>query len=110
MYKLRNLVIFVLLAGLVLEITNTIAYAGSRKRRGTSGANELLIPVGSAATALGGANQALVYGVDAIYWNPAGIARSSANSEMMFSRHKGALRAGMSKNRTAALAALALLA
>ena len=88
MNKFKNLVIFVLLAGLVLEITNTTAIAGSRKRRGTSGANELLIPVGSVATALGGANQALVYGADAIYWNPAGIARSPANSEMMFSRHR----------------------
>jgi hypothetical protein len=59
-------------------------FAGNDGRRGTAGATELLIPVGSRGTALSGSINALVSGVEALHWNPAGIARS-APTEAMFS-------------------------
>jgi len=61
------------------------AIAGNINRTGTAGAQELLIPVGARGVALGGSNVAFVSGVDAIYWNPAGLARSTFNSEAQFS-------------------------
>ncbi len=61
------------------------AIAGNINRTGTAGAQELLIPVGARGIALGGSNVAFVTGVDAIYWNPAGLARSSFGTEAQFS-------------------------
>jgi len=52
---------------------------------GTSAAEELLIPVGARDIALGGASVAVTSGINAIYWNPAGLSRSSHASEAMFS-------------------------
>jgi len=50
------------------------ASAGSDERVGTSGAQELLIPVGARGSALGPASSADVAGIEAAYWNPAGLA------------------------------------
>ena len=50
------------------------AWAGSDERKGTSGATELLIPVGPRSSAMGGASSSDVTGIEAIYWNPAGLA------------------------------------
>lgn len=66
--KIAILMIVILLLGL------TSAWAGNDRRRGTAGATELLIPVGSRGTAMGGAVVSNTYGVEAIYWNPAGLA------------------------------------
>ncbi len=52
----------------------TAAFAGDEERSGSTGATELRIPVGARANAVGGAVVADVAGVDALYWNPAGIA------------------------------------
>ncbi len=62
--------------------------AGTGKRKGTAGATELLIPVGSVGTALGGAYTAGIGGVEAMYWNPAGIANSDKSAEAMVSHMK----------------------
>ncbi|MEW6411031.1 MAG: PorV/PorQ family protein [Candidatus Zixiibacteriota bacterium] len=43
-------------------------------RLGTAGAQELLIPVGSRGTAMGGAVLSTTSGIEAMYWNPAGLA------------------------------------
>jgi hypothetical protein len=51
-----------------------LAFAGSDERTGTSGANELRIPVGPRGTALGGTTVADASGPEALYWNPAGLA------------------------------------
>ena len=48
--------------------------AGTIRSQGTAGAAQLLIPVGVENIAMGGANAALVSGVDALYLNPAGTA------------------------------------
>ena len=55
------------------------------QRIGTNGASELLIPVGARYIAMGGAPIATVKGVDAIYWNPAGVARANYTADVMFS-------------------------
>jgi hypothetical protein len=60
--------------------------AGTGKRKGTAGATELLIPVGSVGTALSGNYTAGISGVEAMYWNPAGIANSGKSAEIMVSR------------------------
>jgi hypothetical protein len=55
------------------------------QRTGTSAAPELLIPVGGRDLALGGSSIAISQGVEAIHWNPAGLARMSHSTEGMFS-------------------------
>jgi hypothetical protein len=71
----------VLLCLLVLSLP---LWAGSGNKVGTAGAQELRIPVGSVATALAGANIATTSGVEALYWNPAGVA-ALPNTEALFS-------------------------
>ena len=73
---------FLALAVLLLCASET--QAGNERRVGTAGANELLLPVGSQGTALGGSMTAMVSGVEAIHWNPAGVSRATG-VEAMFS-------------------------
>ena len=61
-----------------------VATAGSEDRKGTSGAHELRMPVGPRGTALGGTIVGDVTGVEAIFWNPAGVA-GLEGTEAMFS-------------------------
>ena len=71
---------------LVIVFAANIMYGGPRNKVGTSAAPELLIPVGSIGTSLGGSNLSSVTGVDAIYWNVAGLSSINTNSaEVMFS-------------------------
>lgn len=70
------------LALMFLVSANGIA---QEQRIGTNAASELLIPVGARYIAMGGASVATVQGVDAIYWNPAGVARSGYKSDVVFS-------------------------
>ncbi len=63
------------------------AYAGSEERKGTGGAHELKIPVGPRGTALGGATVSDVEGVEAIFWNPAGLG-ALQSTEALFSHTK----------------------
>jgi len=77
----------VLLLSLVLSVTvlaASIARAGSDGRKGTSGAPELQIPVGPRGTALGGAVASDVSGIEAMFWNPAGLG-STPGTEAVFS-------------------------
>ena len=64
----------------------TSLYAGNKSRIGTAGGQELLIPVGARGLALGGSALSNASGVDAIYWNPAGLARMPGGAEAMFSQ------------------------
>jgi hypothetical protein len=59
--------------------------AGRGDKAGTAAAPELLIPWGARGIALGGAPIALVSGIEAIYWNPAGLARLRAGAGVTFS-------------------------
>src|SRR6266542_4586036 len=50
------------------------ARAGSDERKGTGGALELRLPVGPRGSALGPPVVADASGIDALFWNPAGLA------------------------------------
>jgi len=60
------------------------AFAGDVSRKGTNGAEQLLVPVGARSIATGGAFVSDVKGVEAIYYNPAGL-DLAGRSEAMFS-------------------------
>lgn len=74
---------FIILLVVLLVLGLTSAYAGNETRTGTAGAQELLIPVGSRGTAMGGAVLSTVTGVESMFWNPAGLA-SLDGFEVMF--------------------------
>jgi hypothetical protein len=63
----------------------SVADAANGSRIGTAGAQELLIPVGARGIAIGGSSMVFSTGVDAIYWNPAGLGRMSSSVEGMMS-------------------------
>lgn len=69
---------------LAIVIIATQVLMASAPRVGTSCASELRIPMGARSVALNGANLASVSGSEAIYWNPAGVARLD-NVEAVFS-------------------------
>ncbi|HLT24516.1 MAG TPA: hypothetical protein VK004_05275, partial [Ignavibacteria bacterium] len=60
---------------IMVILTGATAFAGPRTKFGTMAAPELLIPVGSVGTSLQGSNLASVTGIDAMYWNPAGLSQ-----------------------------------
>jgi len=68
---------------LLLVIAASLASAGDTKRRGTAGAQEVLIPVGARSIATAGAFFPSMTGVEAIHYNPAGLS-ASPYSEAMF--------------------------
>jgi len=61
------------------------AFAGGGSRNGTGGAVELLIPVGAPGIALAGSNVATATGLDALFWNPAGVAHMTSSATATFS-------------------------
>ena len=77
--------IFALALFVLAVVVSTAAFAGGENRVGTNAAAELLIPVGARDIALGGSSIATTSGIDAIYWNPAGLARSKYSANAMFS-------------------------
>src|SRR3989304_4046779 len=54
-------------------------------RVGGVAAPELLIPAGARDLALGGSSLAVTKGVEAMYWNPAGLGRMPGSAEAMVS-------------------------
>lgn len=63
---------------------STIAFAGDDSRKGTTGAEQLLIPVGARSISTSGAFLSNVSGLESIYYNPAGL-DYSPQTEAMFS-------------------------
>jgi len=78
----------VLMALLLVVGLSFQAFAGNPDKKGTAGAMELLIPMGARGTALAGSDIATVKGIDAMYWNPAGLAGMKSNIESSFSYMK----------------------
>jgi len=76
---MKKLITFLFIACLSLAV-----YAGDRDRKGTTGADQLLIPVGARGIATGGAFIANLTGLESIYYNPAGL-DVTAQTEAMFS-------------------------
>ena len=70
---------------LTLLLMLDVAYAGGGNRTGTGGASELLIPVGPRGIAMGEANVSTSYGIESLFWNPAGVARMDNSSQVLFS-------------------------
>lgn len=70
---------------MILMLVATGMLFGQSDRIGTAGATELLIPVGGRGVAMGSANLTNSIGVDAIFWNPANIARSTNSVDVMVS-------------------------
>lgn len=62
-----------------------IAFAGRGDKAGTAAASQLLIPIGARSIAMGGSSLAIITGIEAMYWNPAGLARSQHSFNSMFS-------------------------
>jgi hypothetical protein len=68
----------------MLAFSGTV-FAGAGNRSGTNGAAELLIPVGARDIAMGGASIATAQGVEALYWNPAGVTRMRGGAAVYLS-------------------------
>ena len=66
-----------------LAFAFSMVNAGNFNRVGTSGAHELQIPICARGAALGGAVMSNSFGVEALAWNPAGLAMTE-NTEVMF--------------------------
>jgi hypothetical protein len=77
----RSIVCLVVLLG-ILSMT---ALAANKNRIGTAGAQELLLPVGARGVAIGGSSMVFSNGVEAIYWNPAGLGRMEHGVEALIS-------------------------
>ena len=84
---MTRLVIRALVVLALLACAAAPAFAGSDERKGTGGALELRLPVGARGTALGGSVVGDITGIEALFWNPAGLA-SIEHTEAMFSHTK----------------------
>jgi hypothetical protein len=90
-----------LMVGFAVVALATPVFAGDRSRTGTAGAQELRIPISARGLALGDGIIADVSGVEAVYYNPAGMSEVSG-VEAYFSHLE--YIADMQKNYIAAVA------
>lgn len=81
MIHLKRLLLILLIFG----FTAAEIFGSGQNRAGTAGAPELRIPVGARYLGLNGAAIATVSGLEAIYWNPAGVDVSTTDANAMFS-------------------------
>ena len=77
--------IFKLISVFILLVAVSNVFAGGGKRTGTAGASELLIPVGPRGIAMGESNLVSATGVEALFWNPAGVSHMQNNADVLFS-------------------------
>lgn len=77
--KKTNYIVFIML---LFIATQAMAQTD---RIGTAGANELLIPVGARGVAMGNSTVTNSVGADAIFWNPANVARSENGFDLLAS-------------------------
>lgn len=80
----KNAIRIILTIILILTSIHFVIASGGR-RNGTAGAQELLIPVGARGIALSGSYIAGLEGIEAIYYNPAGLGLSESKAEVVFS-------------------------
>jgi hypothetical protein len=74
-----------LFALFIFVVSADIYSQGGQDRAGTSAAPELRIPVGAQYLAMNGSAVAIAKGLEAIYWNPAGVYLSETNASALFS-------------------------
>lgn len=79
-YEILLLLVFCLLVSMPL-------LAGDPARIGTAAGTQLQQPVGARDLAMGGANIVYTNGVDALYWNPAGLSNMETAFGGMFTRN-----------------------
>ncbi|MGE5400876.1 MAG: PorV/PorQ family protein [Ignavibacteriales bacterium] len=82
---MKNIKISLVIVLLILAATQSV-FASGGNRNGTAGAAELLIPVGTRGIAMGSATLTNAVGPEAIYWNPANLARTSNATNVMLSQ------------------------
>lgn len=66
----------------ILLLAFGVLIAGDESRIGTSGGNQVLIPAGARGIAMAGSERVFSSGLESIYWNPAGLSRSSGTSTL----------------------------
>jgi hypothetical protein len=81
MFQMKR-IIFLLL---ILSFSVVETFGGGQNRAGTSAAPELRIPIGARYLAMVGAPIASVTGLEAIYWNPAGVDLTNSSANALFS-------------------------
>jgi hypothetical protein len=84
MIKITKILGFVIL---FLLVSLNIVFAGGGQRNGTAGASQLMIPVGARGIAMGGSTLANSFGLEALYWNPANLARIDEFSTSVLVSH-----------------------
>ena len=78
--------LFGILIVLILALATSFeGVAGPGNRTGTGGAAQLLVPVGARDLAMGGSTISTTKGIEALFWNPAGVARSDNSANLIFS-------------------------
>ena len=70
---------------IVIGFAAAPSFAGDPDRIGTAAGVQVQVPVGARDIALVGSNLAYTSGLDAIYWNPAGLARMENTAAAQFS-------------------------
>lgn len=80
---MKNIIKLILVFTLLLAFTNV--FAGGGVRTGTAGASQLLIPVGPRGIAMGESVISNAKGVEALFWNPAGVSLMQNNADVLFS-------------------------
>lgn len=88
MKYIKNIIISAKAMLILFLLLSNITFAGDRSKYGTSAAPELLIPVGSIGTSLSGSNLSAITGIEAMYWNPAGLSKLNGKSEILASHLK----------------------
>lgn len=82
---MKSFRVVALLAACGMLVAASSVFGAGQNRAGTAAAAELLIPVGARAMALGGSSAATTSGIEALYWNPAGLTRASSDATLAFS-------------------------
>jgi len=85
-FNMKIILRVILLIMVLFSFVTSEIYAGGGKRNGTAGAQELLIPVGARGLSLNGSYISGIEGVEAIYYNPAGLALMDKSVEALFSQ------------------------
>ncbi len=85
MKSYNNIVKAAKFAVITILLFSSINFAGDRSKFGTSAAPELFIPVGSVGTSLSGSMIASITGVEAMFWNPAGLSMLNSKTQIVAS-------------------------
>ncbi len=83
--KHKNIILTLTVSVVVLLAGFPPLFGGDPARVGTAGGMQLQVPVGARDLAMGGANVANSSELEAIYWNPAGLATMQNNAQVQFS-------------------------